>query len=54
MVLNVHYLTRQAARETKAARQAVTETARQRHLRLADQYALQAQELHESKAHASG
>lgn len=54
MLLNVHYLTRQAARETKAARQALTETAKQRHLRLADHYALRAQELEQTKSHASG
>jgi hypothetical protein len=52
MLLNVHYLTRQAARETKAARQALTEKARQRHLRLAEQYALRAEELQQARARA--
>lgn len=54
MLLNVHYLTRQAARERKAARQALTETARQRHLQLADHYALRAQELQQGASRASG
>jgi hypothetical protein len=35
---NVHYLNRQAAREKLAARQALTEAARLRHLALAEHY----------------
>jgi hypothetical protein len=35
---SVHFLTRQAARERLAARQALTETARERHLALAEDY----------------
>lgn len=35
---NVHYLNRQAAREKLAARQALTEAARLRHLALAEDY----------------
>lgn len=35
---NVHFLTRQAAREKLAAKRALTETARERHLALAEQY----------------
>jgi hypothetical protein len=35
---NVHFLTRQAARERLAAKRALTEAARERHLALAEQY----------------
>ena len=35
---NVHFLIRQAAREKLAAMRALTETARERHLALAEQY----------------
>jgi hypothetical protein len=35
---NVHYLNRQAAREKLAAKQALTEAARVRHLALAEDY----------------
>ena len=35
---NVHFLTRQAARERLAAKRALTEAARDRHLALAEQY----------------
>jgi len=35
---NVHFLTRQAAREKLAAKRALTDTARERHLALAEQY----------------
>jgi hypothetical protein len=35
---NVHFLTRQAAREKLAAMRALTEAARQRHLALAQEY----------------
>jgi hypothetical protein len=35
---NVHFLTRQAAREKLAAKRALTEAARERHLALAEQY----------------
>ena len=35
---NVHFLTRQAAREKLAATRALTEAARQRHLALAEDY----------------
>lgn len=35
---NVHFLIRQAAREKLAARRALTEAARQRHLALAETY----------------
>ena len=45
MLHNVHFYTRQAARESKAARKAVTEAARQRHLALADHYSRRAQQL---------
>ncbi|HEY7958853.1 MAG TPA: hypothetical protein VID20_02225 [Sphingomicrobium sp.] len=38
MYPNVHYLNRQAAREKLAARQALTEAARLRHLALAEDY----------------
>jgi len=39
---NVHFLTRQAARERLAARRALTEAARDRHLALADDYSKRA------------
>jgi hypothetical protein len=35
---NVHFLNRQAAREKLAAKRALTEAARQRHLALAEDY----------------
>lgn len=35
---NVHFLTRQAARERLAAKRALTETARDRHLALAEDF----------------
>jgi len=35
---NVHFLTRQAARERLAAKRALTETARDRHLALAEEF----------------
>jgi len=35
---NVHFLNRQAAREKLAAKRALTEAARDRHLALADDY----------------
>lgn len=38
MYPNVHFLIRQAAREKLAARRALTETARIRHLALAEAY----------------
>jgi alpha-D-ribose 1-methylphosphonate 5-triphosphate diphosphatase PhnM len=45
MYCNIHFFTRQAARETKAARQALTDAARQRHLELATHYSKQAEQL---------
>jgi hypothetical protein len=45
MHLNVHFFTRQAARETNAARRALTDAARQRHLAMATQYAKRAEQL---------
>ena len=38
MYPNVHFLNRQAAREKLAAKRALTEAARDRHLALADDY----------------
>lgn len=38
MYPSIHFLTRQANREKLAASKALTDTARQRHLELADQY----------------
>lgn len=38
MYPNIHYLNRQAAREKLAAKRALTETARDRHLALAEDY----------------
>lgn len=45
MRLNVHFLRRQAARETKAARVALTEAARERHMTMATHYARRAEQL---------
>lgn len=45
MYLNVHFFTRQAARETKAARQALTDAARRRHMEMAAHYATRAEQL---------
>ena len=45
MYLNVNFFTRQAARETKAARRALTDAARQRHLEMATHYAKKAEQL---------
>jgi hypothetical protein len=43
MYPNVHFLTRQAARERLAARRALTETARERHLALAEDFSKRAE-----------
>lgn len=43
MYPNVHFLNRQAAREKLAATRALTETARERHLALAEHYAKRAE-----------
>ena len=45
MYPNVHFLTRQAAREKLAAKRALTETARERHLALAQQYETRAERM---------
>lgn len=45
MRLNVHFYTRQAARESKAARKALTDAARQRHAELAHLYQQRANDL---------
>jgi hypothetical protein len=42
---NVHFLDRQAVRERLAAKQALTETARERHLALAEHYSRRAEAL---------
>lgn len=44
MYPSVHFFNRQAARERLAAMRALTETARQRHLALADDYRKRADE----------
>jgi hypothetical protein len=41
---NIHFLQRQATREKLAASKALTETARQRHLELAEQYLKRAEQ----------
>lgn len=43
MYPNVHFLTRQAARERLAARRALTEAARDRHLALAEDFSKRAE-----------
>jgi len=45
---NVHYLNRQAAREKLAAKQALTEAARLRHLALAEHYEKRAEAIRSS------
>lgn len=45
MRLNVHFYTRQAAREANAARIALTESARDRHLSMAGRYQALADEI---------
>lgn len=40
---NVHFLNRQAARERLAAKQALTDAARERHLALAEHYSKRAE-----------
>ena len=47
---NVHYLNRQAAREKLAAKQALTEAARLRHLALAEDYEKRAAAIHSARA----
>ena len=48
MFPNIHFLHRQATREKLAASKALTETARQRHLELAEQYLKRAAEAGEA------
>nr|NUR36989.1 hypothetical protein [Sphingomonas sp.] len=43
MYPSIHFFTRQAARERLAATRALTETARERHLALAEDYRLRAE-----------
>jgi hypothetical protein len=45
LLLNVHFLRRQAARERKAAKSAVTDAARERHLQMAARYTALAEQL---------
>jgi len=45
MYPNVHFLSRQAAREKLAARKALTDAARQRHLALAEHFERRAEAL---------
>lgn len=45
MYPNVHFLTRQAAREKLAAKRALTDAARERHLALAEQYQRRAERM---------
>jgi hypothetical protein len=47
---SIHFFHRQAAREKLAARRALTEAARDRHLALADDYARRAEAMRESRA----
>jgi hypothetical protein len=51
MYPNVHFLTRQAARERLAARRALTEAARERHLALADDFSRRAEAAQEAIQH---
>ena len=47
MHASVHFLVRQAAREKLAAKRALTEAARQRHLALAEDYQKRAEQMQE-------
>ncbi len=47
MIRNVHYFTRRAARESQAAKRAMTAAAKQRHQDLAQHYAALAEGLKE-------
>jgi len=47
---NVHFLNRQAAREKLAAQRALTETARKRHLSLAEDYEKRAEAMRSARA----
>ena len=46
MYPSVHFLNRQAAREKLAAKRALTQTARERHLALAEDFARRAEAMH--------
>jgi len=50
VLLNAHFLRRQEARENKAAKSAVTDAARDRHLALAAQYAMKAEQLPQAES----
>ena len=45
MRLTVHFFTRQAAREAQAAKRALTDAAKQRHMSMAAHYAERAEQL---------
>lgn len=49
MLTTVHYFTRRASRERRLAREALTDTARERHSVLAERFALLAQGAHEGQ-----
>ena len=49
MLTTVHYFTRRASRERRLAREALTDSARQRHASLAEHFAAQAQRAHEGR-----
>ena len=50
MYPSVHFFHRQAARENLAAKRALTEAARERHLALAQDYRKRAEAMRESRA----
>jgi hypothetical protein len=49
MLTTVHYFTRRASRERRLAREALTDTARERHSVLAERFALLAQGAHDGQ-----
>jgi hypothetical protein len=50
MMSTVHYFERQASRERRAAREALTDAARERHASLAEHFAAQAQRAQQKRA----
>jgi hypothetical protein len=53
VLLNVHFLRRQTARERKAAKSAITDAARERHLQMAARYTALAEQLENAEERES-
>lgn len=54
MLTTVHYFTRRASRERRAAREALTDAARERHAALADHFTMLAEREQQSRSGLSG